>query len=293
MGSNGAYVNRHSLRVIGMSRSGNHAIIRWILQQAPGRTCFLNCAEGKTNPFLSARPLANGLPYETNDPHFDWERECRGEWSHKDLLVYSYEDSFLGYVCHPVFEANYDRWLGRTCQRMDLLIVRDPFNLFASRWRAGLSVISPATMVRIWKQHAREALGQRRYRHRPNLWIYYNRWVTDRAYRQQIAARLGLPFSDAGIDRVPDTAGGSSFDGMRYDGAARQMKVLERWKVYQHDPGYLRLFDDEVVDLAQQLDQRANQASVELPIEWFRKRNRSHHALFLPIRSAAPAQAAD
>jgi hypothetical protein len=30
--------------MVAMSRSGSHAIINWILAQAPGRTCFLNCA---------------------------------------------------------------------------------------------------------------------------------------------------------------------------------------------------------------------------------------------------------
>lgn len=245
------------MRVLGLSRSGNHAIIRWLLQQATGRTCFLNCAEGKTNPFLSARPLASGLAYETNDPHFDWDQERRGQWSQKDLLIYSYEDSFLGYVCHPLFEQNRERWIGRSRQHLDILILRDPFNLFASRRRAGFSAVSPATAVRIWKQHAREALGCGRYLGRSAVWLYYNRWATDRTYRQQIAARLGLSFSDKGIARVPKTAGGSSFDGMRYDGAAGRMKVLERWKVYQHDPAYLRLFDPQLVDLAWQLSQSA------------------------------------
>lgn len=247
------FFNQKELRVIGLSRSGNHAIINWILNQAQGRTCFLNCVEGKTNPFVSARPLASGLPYEANYPEFDWERECCGDFLHKDLLVYSYEDSFLGHTCHPLFEQHHDRWMGPSRQRMDILILRDPFNLFASRRRAELSSVSTLTAIRIWKQHAREALGERHYLNTPNLWIYYNRWVTDRAYRQQIATRLGLRFSDATIDTVHSTGGGSSFDGVRYNGAARQMKVLERWKVYQHDPAYVRIFDPELVMLSRRI----------------------------------------
>src|SRR5690554_3224295 len=82
------YTNRNELRVMGMSRSGNHAIINWILSQAKGRTCFLNCAEGKTNPFTSARPLHTGLAYDANYPEFDWEQERAGLLSQKDLLVH-------------------------------------------------------------------------------------------------------------------------------------------------------------------------------------------------------------
>lgn len=253
----GPFVNQHELRVIGLSRSGNHAIIHWLLSQMPGRTCLLNCAEGKTNPFVSARPLASGRPYVVNYGDFAWLQEQQGRCSPKDLLIHSYEDSFLGYVCHPLFEQQHDRWVGRSRRRTDVLIVRDPFNLFASRQRAQTAAISPSTAVRIWKQHARAALGERRYSPHACVWIYYNRWVTDCRYRQQIAGQLGLRFSDAGIDRVARTGGGSSFDGMHYDGAARQMKVLERWKVYQHDPAYRRLFDPALVELARRLSRRA------------------------------------
>lgn len=251
---NDPYVNQRELRVIGMSRSGNHAIIHWLLKQAPGRTCFLNCVEGKTNPFVSARPVhGDGLPYVVNYPEFNWTYERNGKFSPKDLLIYSYEDSFLGYVCHPLFEQHHDQWVGPSRRRYDVLILRDPFNLFASRLHAGFSQISLLTTARIWKQHAREFLGQRRYLNQPRILINYNRWATEPAYRQQLTAQIGLPFTDAGIHTVPQTAGGSSFDGLRYNGAAGRMKVLERWKAYQADPSYRRLFEPAVVELSEQI----------------------------------------
>ncbi|MEZ4727209.1 MAG: hypothetical protein R3E79_08765 [Caldilineaceae bacterium] len=83
--------------------------------------------------------------------------------------------------------------------------------------------------------------------------INYNRWATERVYRQNLATQLGLPFTDAGIHTVHKTAGGSSFDGLRYNGEAGQMKVLERWKAYQTDPTYRQLFDPTLVDLAQRI----------------------------------------
>jgi hypothetical protein len=249
------HVNRKEVRVIGMSRSGNHAIINWILSQADGRTCFLNCVEGKTNPFTSARPLHSGLPYQANYREFDWEQEQIGQFSKKDLLLYSYEDNFLGYVCHPLFEQNHDRWVGSSLQRFDILILRDPFNLFASRLRAGkdLSPISVATAVRIWKQHARECIGQSRHLNQSPVLINYNRWVTEPPYRQQLAVKLGLNFTDASINTVHKTAGGSSFDGSHYDGHASRMKVLERWKFYQNDPTYQQILHPELVTYGMKL----------------------------------------
>jgi hypothetical protein len=245
-----SYVNRRELRVIGMSRSGNHAIINWILRQSVGHSCHLNCAEGKTNPFLSARPLHSGLCYETNAREFDWAEEQAGRFTQKDLLIHSYEDSFLGYVCHPIFEQHHDEWVGRSLQRHDLLILRDPFNLFASRQRAGalLEGVAPATALRIWKQHAREYLGETRYLKQPKILVNYNRWATERVYRAQLAAQLGLTFTDAGVNSVAGTAGGSSFDGARFDGSAHNMKVLERWKVYQNDLTYRQRLQADWLD---------------------------------------------
>ncbi len=247
------YINQKEFRVMGMSRSGNHAIINWILRQAAGRNCFLNCAEGKTNPFVSAREADNGLPYEANYAEFEWEREQSGLLTQKNLLIHSYEDSFLGYVCHPLFEQNHDQWVGASKARYDLLILRDPFNLFASRLYADLSALSLSTAVRIWKQHANEFLGLRRTMNQQRILINYNRWATERSYRAQLAAQLGLHFTDAGISTVHRTAGGSSFDGYRYDGDASKMRVLDRWKVYQHDPHFRQLFDRDMVNTARRI----------------------------------------
>jgi hypothetical protein len=250
---NDFYTNQLELCIIGMSRSGNHAIIHWLLAQAQGRTCFLNCAEGKTNPFASARPLHSGLAYEVNYSQFDYEGEQNGNFSSKDLLIHSYEDSFLGHVCHPLFEANHNQWVGSSHQRYDVLILRDPFNLFASRRHSRLPHVSTNTGMRIWKQHAREFLRQTHRLNRPYILINYNRWATEQAYRRQLAAQLGLRFTDAGFLTVQKTGGGSSFDGLRYDGQAERMKTLERWKVYQDDPSFRKIFDLEAVGLASQI----------------------------------------
>ena len=243
-------VNHKELRIVGLSRSGNHAIVEWIRRQAEGRVCFLNCVEPKTNPFHSARPTGDGQPSVANYPEFDHQREAAGEFSHKDWLIFSYEDCFLTMVCHRDFERHHDQWLGRSQSRMDVLILRDPFNLFASRLRSQYTGVTPKTMVRIWKQHARQFLGQRHYVTQDFLPISYNRWTADAAYRRQLAEQLGLNFSDAGSATVPTTGGGSSFDGRRFDGEAEQMDVFGRWRHFRDDEDYRELFDAEVLRLS-------------------------------------------
>lgn len=247
-----AIVNDREVRVIGMSRSGNHAIIGWITGQFPGRTCFLNCCEGKANPFASARPLPGGSAFEASYP-VDMEGERRGEFSRKDLLIYNYEDSFLAHACSEVFERRHDEWVGRSRERLDIVILRDPFNLFASRFRRRGMVVKSATALRIWKQHARQFVDERSRGVRRPVLINYNRWFASREYRSQLAERLSLRDDDAGIDRVPGCFGGSSFDEIAMDGRAQRMRVLERWRHFQDDPAFAALFDEQIIDLSNRI----------------------------------------
>jgi hypothetical protein len=249
----GSHVNQRELRIVGMSRSGNHAIINWIMQQATGGVCFLNCVEPKTNPFRTARPMADGKRMRTRGIRTSLTKEARGDFAPKDWLLYSHEDCFLGMVVHEDFERNHDRYVGRSAHRTDVLILRDPFNLFASRLKAQYSEVTPTTAVRIWKQHAREFSGCRRYLTAGRVAISFNSWVVDREYRRHIADRLGLDFTDAGVDDVAETGGGSSFDGVDYDGRASQMKVLHRWEHCRDSEEYLQLLDTQVVELSRQI----------------------------------------
>lgn len=247
------FVNRNVVRIVGMARSGNHAIINWILAQLPGRWLFLNCVEPKTNPFRTARPTDTGRCYETNDPDFDLAAEQRGRLSTKDHLLFSQEDTFLTPALGGPTTAIQDAAVGAARRRCDVFILRDPYNLFASRRRLGYQMITDETAVRIWKQHARVFLGERRYLRAPTICISYNAWVRRRAYREAIAGALGISFTDAGLDRVALCGGGSSFDGYRFQRFAKHMAVFDRWRHYTDDPAFWRLFDPEVMRLAEQI----------------------------------------
>jgi hypothetical protein len=237
-----------------MSRSGNHAIINWILAQAQGRSCFLNCAEPGVNPFCSARPLTPEQPgWRATYASFDIDAEREGRLSRKDLLVHSYEDTFLGPFKKPGSEARHDEEIGTSARRIDLLVLRDPRNLFASRLASGYGWLEDELVARIWCQHAREFLGLRRNLRQERVMISFNAWVQSPGYRREVAGALGLEFDDSAAHRVPRVAGGGSFDGLAYDGRAEQMPVLRRWHAFAREPRFRRLLAPEVLDLSERI----------------------------------------
>ncbi len=244
-------LNETEIRVVGMSRSGNHAIINWILAQSPGRTCFLNCAEPGCNPFATARPRTPDLPgWRAPYEGFDVVAERAGRLGRKDLLIHSYEDTFLGPFAKAENEERHDGWVGRSARRIDLLVLRDPRNLFASRLASGYGWLQDELVSRIWAQHAREFLGLRRNLRQERLMVSYNEWVTSRAYRRRVAEALGLEFDDRAAHKVPAAAGGSSFDGTAYDGYAEEMPVLHRWHPYIGDERFNRLLTHPIRELS-------------------------------------------
>lgn len=237
-------------RVLGLSRSGNHPIIDWILAQLPGPWCFLNCVEHESDPLRRARPTDDGRHYRSNVPAFRPESAGPGGLARLRHLLFSQEDCFLQTAWGPKATAIQEAAIGPAARWIDLLILRDPYNLFASRRRFPHSLVPERTALRIWKQHARAFLGRRTCLTRPVIAVSYNRWRDDRRYRQRLAQQLGLAFTDAGIDSVPACGGGSSFDGRRFQGRASEMPVHERWRHFAGQPDFHRLFDPQLRDFA-------------------------------------------
>lgn len=254
------YTQQREIRFTGLSRSGNHAIINWVINQLEGSYCFLNCTEPKHNPFLTARPLNKaGDVLQTNLANFDLQAEQKGNFSRKKHLLYSHEDCFLGPLQHKTFRENHDLWMGKSATFNDVLILRDPFNLFASRKKSGLMTghythhgvrpISISILKRIYKQHAREFLGEKNLL-KNKIVINYNRWTSSLEYRQQLAQQLEVPFTDSGFETVAAVAGGSSFDGTQLSGKASSMKLHSRWERYADNENFWELFDDEIMELS-------------------------------------------
>lgn len=258
-------INKKEVRVMGLRRSGNHAIINWIAKQVSGEVMFINHVKPLENPYrdqyesqvILGRELDNTL-WNFRDTAW-WKREKEGEFSLKDCLLYSYEDQEIEKIAKPSFELKHDLYLGKSDQRYDVVVMRDPFNLFASRLKSKpredrpnfsmLEVYSRRyNLPELWVSYAKECLAETSLLKNKKLFVNYNQWFFDIEYRKSLSAQLHMEFSDDGLNDISVSGRGSSFDGDKYAGEAHKMDVLNRWKQFADIPRYRQLFKTEGIE---------------------------------------------
>ena len=242
--------------VNGMQRSGNHAIINWMQKQMTVPVTFLNNRE----PWLEDKPIV-----------FDKDKLVED-----GNLIVSYEDIDLRGISRNKALSDHMRSreaeFGEYDDRYDILILRDPFNLFASRFYGVMNnkkirmqgskfyqhKMSQKTFnsIELWKSHAKIFLKAMDSNDSKFVTISFNAWFQNKQYRKKRAKELGIEFTDAGINDVP-VAGtnSSSFDARKFDGSAQKMNVLKRWEVAAKDQRYRKLFkdDDEIFELSERI----------------------------------------
>ena len=229
------------IRFVGLKRSGNHAILNWLLRQRKGSVAFFN----------DVRPEA---PYEASRLVGATSDDLR----EVDTATYSIEDTSLAVIADRHAYPRRDAYPGlRVGRRLDVLLLRDPFNLFASRFRRGAPWGSKALYIngisapQMWVTYALESVGRTRWLEHDCVTIDYNRWCSSREYRRELARTLDLEFTDEGFTEVTGFGGGSSFESTSQDGSADRMQTDRRWTAFAEDPDFLRLFEDPLLlDLA-------------------------------------------
>jgi hypothetical protein len=139
--------------------------------------------------------------------------------------------------------------------RQAVLMLRDPFNTFASRLRnirnhrandiygiAKVNRISPS----LWKEYAREFLHPRYLPHAVRL--NFNVWYASASYRRYISEQLGWTFTDQGFGSSSgwNFSCGSSFG----DRDPKNLDLFNRWQAYRDDAEFLGYCDDEIRQLS-------------------------------------------
>jgi len=248
--------NEKEIRIIGLKRSGHHGIITWIAHHFEEPVCFLNNIVPFHNPFVSKKASIIG-DKETNR-FYNIPTEASGGLSYKKCLMYNYEDQYLERICNEKVEELNSVFLGKSQEKYNVLVLRNPFNLIASRLRAAneawISEMIPNPKTEegrkmtseIWKKYAKEFLGDTNYL-KEKICINYDKWHHNEQYRASISSSMKLEFTDSGKNVINDI-GSSSFEPNKRD--AKELKVTERWKEYAADEYYRSFFDDEMIDLA-------------------------------------------
>lgn len=237
--------NEIEIQVFGLRRSGNHALLAWLMANLSKPAHFLNNVDPFTDPFIGFHnaTLPNTVPIQK--PMTEAEVEALRAAA-KHCLVYSYEHLPLGQLRQRPLLADHDAMVGRSGRTQRLLILRDFWNWMASRSKQFLNrgVEDPQRLLRhlahettLWKQYAREFEGDTQLIERDGfVTVKYNEFVASPEAREKLLTTLGLPVRTLSIDYVPDLGLGSSFDGTAYSGQAQKMDVVGRWKYLAQEP---------------------------------------------------------
>ncbi|MBD3248768.1 hypothetical protein GF336_01870 [Candidatus Woesearchaeota archaeon] len=241
-------INKLGIRIIGLQRTGNHPIINWIIKSSKKKYLFVNSIGPSVMPYGFSLLHAEG-DYEFNGSMYDViKKNIIKELSKekKELVIYSHEDETLDTI--KKCDRSTETYFGGFEKHFNVLILRDPFNLFASQMKSRwISYSDIKYNVQIWKEYAREFLEGSMLDN--FVGINYNRWVVDKEYRKETASKFGFESDESVIRVVSSYGSGSSFG----DKEISKEKLMSRWESFKDNEDYRFLFDKEVFELSEKI----------------------------------------
>ena len=208
--------------VWGIRRSGNHAVIGWILENRGSPYVHFNDIQDPRDPLTPGGVHVSGVPmwrykrgvirkvrygifardrsmFAGSDPSLDY----RGLAAVPGLAcrVFSYEDK------EPIEARAASSALTAQGVSKTILVLRDPFNLFASLLKAQCFSRRLDELPSVYQRHAEKFLRQEEI---GVVGVNYNEWVRHAEVRMTIARKLGFQTDGSAYDHVPHNGGGSS-----------------------------------------------------------------------------------
>jgi len=220
-------MNRKFFRVIGMSRSGIHAVASWIRMSHVEMGYAYHY--DNTVPMTFPNEQAKFLPPS-------------GDKNEAFLWMVEHED--INFLDMPVLNSK----IYTNFEFTDVLVIRDVFNTMASRRKMNEKGWFSRRHIQQWKQFAFEALDQTKFLGPNKVVVFFNGWHKEPAKRELIAKDFGI--IGVGAD-TSKSATQSSWDAPTVPVA--EMKLFDRWQNYAEDPMFWSVFDKQVYDLNTQL----------------------------------------
>jgi hypothetical protein len=242
-------INENEYRIFGMRRSGNHMIVSAIVSCfGNNEVYYFNDIDDPHKLFATAAKTFSSLNKDkfgnlaNKLVHRDKYYIKNIVSSKKQCLIQTYEDKNLSLI------NKIDKQLiGKSINKYNIIILRDCFNWLASRLQhvnkhnVIWTTITKNTIA-LWKQYAREFLGETNYFGNNKILINYNKFVTDEDYRKEIAAKLNLDYAKMSTDHVLGFGRGSSFTGTKANN--NKDSYNERWKLFKNNAQFKELISD-------------------------------------------------
>jgi hypothetical protein len=229
------------IRLVAMRRSGSHALLNWLASLFEGRVCFLNDVSRK--PTLRQDQACEVLPCLAGGRGVPLNRS-------KSLLIYNYEDADLSQLKDHAIPQE---WRGHPQHSHTILLLRDPWNLYASRVAlrqrmpdnpfthelAPHDLGQQAILRNLWVQHAMEFTEASSLLGPDLIRVRYDRWLLEPDYRMEICTAVGGTYTEEALDQVPEYGFGSSFPPRPGSEAGPdRAALLERWKPFAGEALY-------------------------------------------------------
>jgi len=252
---------RDIISFYGLSRAGNHAVIFWIIKNIEKNTkkkiVFFNNAKWlfDTQDLTVAQAYGKLGTKEKRKQYRDVSKMLKDN-KHQFALL-SFEDRG---ICNVQGKKPFNEKEWHIKNHHKVVLIRDPFNYFASKikhlhqkGKKNVALfkknITPLSMR--WIDYAKEYLGEIECFNK-GICVSYNHWFLSASYRKKTFKKFGYGETDgAPYVKVHQFGHGSSFNGTSKKGT--QLKVLDRWRVFQNDPLYRSVFKNKDKDTGKQL----------------------------------------
>lgn len=215
-------LKRKFIRVIGMQRSGIHAVADWIRMSHAG----MGYSSWYDNAVNMDRPndIAKFLPPS-------------GEKAEPFLWMVEHED--IMFVDVPLLnEKIYNNF-----EFTDVLVIRDLFNTMASRRKMDERFFNRRT-IQQWKHFACEAQNLTNFLGPNKVVVNFNKWFSDMKYREEVAGKFGIDGVGVGTEKMAVQSYWQPTVTKSSD-----LALFDRWKNYQADKDFWTVFDRQAYDL--------------------------------------------
>jgi hypothetical protein len=250
------YLTDREIHVIGIQRTGQHAITSWILGHFD-KVCYKNS--------MSQLGMRNG--HGVQPPFWYFQPKLKEGWevssedtirSNQDAIILGTEFKVNEVGLNPKVDkqkeevakkSGFDKF---SAKQDYVLVLRDPYNHYASvlKWARNKKLSPPKSFATMWKKMAIECLGETdHFECNSKTVVLYDSWFNDINYRVRTEEILGLKRDDSRLNTVMKIgigkSWGSSFDGMKVKNKAQKMDVLNRWESVKDDPRFIKLCQDQ------------------------------------------------